>query len=74
LTGELIIRKVGLKTMKTMISMKKVWMNTIHQQNNSDRLLGVIRLPIQLSKTVGRGCSGTVCSLPLRFLLFSQKR
>jgi len=24
LTGELIIRKVGLKTMKTMISMKKV--------------------------------------------------
>lgn len=41
-------------------------MNTIHQQNNSDRLLGVIRLPIQLSKTVGRGCSGTVCSLPLQ--------
>ena len=39
-------------------------MNTIHQQNNSDRLLGVIRLPIQLSKTVGRGCSGSVCSLP----------
>ena len=40
-------------------------MNTIHQQNNSDRLLGVIRLPIQLPKTVGRGCSGSVCSLPI---------
>ena len=43
-----------------------------HQPINSDRLHGVIRLPIQLSKSVGRGCSGSVCSLPFETPLFQR--
>ena len=38
-------------------------LNLDYQQIDSDKLHGVIRLPIQLSKTVGRDCSGPVCSL-----------
>jgi len=40
--------------------------NSMYQQIDSDVLEGGIRLLIQLSKTVGRGCSGSVCSLPIR--------
>ena len=39
--------------------------NSINQQINSNQFQGVIRLPIQFRKTVGRGRSGSVCSLSL---------
>jgi len=37
-----------------------------HQLTNLDRLQGVIRLPIQLSKSVRRGCSGSFHTLPMQ--------
>ena len=37
-----------------------------YQQINSDRLEGAIRNPIQQAKAVGRACSGSVFSLPMR--------
>jgi len=44
--------------------------NSMYQQIDSDVLEGGIRLLIQLSKTVGRGCSGSVCSLPIRLISY----